>query len=91
LGVFETADERARMGRGQNQFVETMKTLTSYAAEKLSTKEGKTNIRNLLRDMVPFDPEKAKPVRPSIQADGSYDIFETAHFKTEFNTYEELK
>ena len=63
LGVFETADERIARGQGQNQFVDTMKTLTSYAARKLDTKEGKTDIRDVLRDMKAFAPEE--PVRPA--------------------------
>jgi hypothetical protein len=62
LGVFETADERTRHGRGQNQFIDTLKTLSTHAAQKLNTKEGKTNIRNLIRDLEPFAP--TVPVRP---------------------------
>ena len=71
LGVFETADERIARGRGQNQFVDTMKTLTSYAARKLDTKEGKTDIRDVLRDMKAFAPEE--PVRPAPDDLGDYD------------------
>jgi hypothetical protein len=62
LGVFETYDERVSAGRSQNQFIDTLDTLGTYAAEKLGTKEGKTNIRNLLRDMVPF--LQVPPIKP---------------------------
>jgi hypothetical protein len=75
------ADKQTRHGRGQNQFIDTLKTLSSHAAQKLNTKEGKTNIRNLIRDMTPFAP--TAPVRsprgpPTLNEDG--DVMELGKY-----------
>jgi hypothetical protein len=84
LGVFETADERVKSGHGQNQFDDTLKNLSSYAAEKLSTKEGKTSIRDLLRDMTPFVQETPKkPTKIKIGLTADYDTFEKAAYLKE--------
>jgi hypothetical protein len=89
LGVFETADERVKSGHGQNQFDDTLKTLSSYSAEKLSTKEGKTSIRDLLRDMTPF--VQTAPTKPSkiivAGVQGDYDTFEKAAYLKELDTH----
>jgi hypothetical protein len=85
LGVFETYGERVSAGRSQNQFIDTLDTLGTYAAEKLGTKEGKTNIRNLLRDMVPF--LQVPPIKPiQIKVEEvlqSLDVFETTAYFSE--------
>jgi hypothetical protein len=85
LGVFEMAGERAEAGRTQNQFVETLKALKEYAAGHLSTKEGKSIIVDLLRNMVPYAP--VKPPRPKKDEDGDYDKFETDDYTAAMNTH----
>jgi hypothetical protein len=86
LGVFETADERIFRGRGQNQFVETMKTLQSYAARTLDTKEGKTDIRDVLRDMNAYDPEA--PEAPTAdETTGRYDEIELDTYRFDVSEY----
>jgi hypothetical protein len=85
LGVFETADERARTGQGQNQFVETLETLTSYAAIYLPPSEGKANIRNLLRNMTPFIPQK--PKKPTKSEEGTYDPIDLLLYAMDSKTY----
>jgi hypothetical protein len=85
LGVFETAGERSDSGRTQNQFVETLKALKEYAAQNLSTKEGKSTIVELLRNMKPYAP--VKPTRPTKDKDGDYDKFETDDYWAAMNTH----
>jgi hypothetical protein len=85
LGVFETADERARTGQDQNQFDETLKTLISYAAINLPPSEGKANIRNLLRNMTPFIPQK--PKRPTKSEEGIYDPIDLLLYTMDLKTY----
>jgi hypothetical protein len=86
LGVFETADERARTGQDQNQFGETLKTLMSYAALNLSPSEGRVNIRNLLCNMTPFTPKKSK--RPTKSEEGTYDPIDLSLYTNDLTTYE---
>lgn len=62
LGVFETADEWTKSGQSQNQFVNTLKTLSRYAAENIGFREGKVEIRDLLCDLTPFSPKV--PTKP---------------------------
>jgi hypothetical protein len=85
LGVFETAGKRAEAGRTQNQFVETLKALKEYAAGHLNTKEGKSTIVELLRNMKPYAPDK--PMKPTKGDDGEFDRFKIDNYWAAMNTH----